>query len=88
MFLNMTPFFSFTDKNRPNGFPFINIHPTPKSVEKGADATLICSASGTPEPTIYWYKNFRRLKIDKDHVSMTPKGMNTLKNVAFKVIYR
>ncbi|XP_077973840.1 receptor-type tyrosine-protein phosphatase delta-like isoform X3 [Styela clava] len=63
-----------TDERKPRGFPFISIPPSIRSVAKGEDAALICSATGTPPPTIYWYKDFKRLPIDGKHVSLTPTG--------------
>ncbi|XP_066298195.1 receptor-type tyrosine-protein phosphatase delta-like isoform X2 [Branchiostoma lanceolatum] len=41
----------------PPGFPVITRDPQLKVVEKGRMATLLCSASGNPDPEITWFKD-------------------------------
>ena len=37
--------------------PQIVTHPGNKSVELGGEVTLVCSASGDPQPKFLWYKD-------------------------------
>ncbi|XP_070601153.1 receptor-type tyrosine-protein phosphatase F isoform X2 [Erythrolamprus reginae] len=42
----------------PPGFPSIDMGPQLKVVEKARTATMLCAASGNPDPEISWYKDF------------------------------
>ncbi|KAM3839167.1 receptor-type tyrosine-protein phosphatase F isoform 1-T3 [Vipera latastei] len=42
----------------PPGFPTIDMGPQLKVVEKARTATMLCAASGNPDPEISWYKDF------------------------------
>lgn len=42
----------------PSGYPHILENPALKAVEKDRNTNLQCSASGTPEPTIMWLKDY------------------------------
>ncbi|XP_071984666.1 receptor-type tyrosine-protein phosphatase F isoform X1 [Engystomops pustulosus] len=42
----------------PHGFPVIDMGPQLKVVEKTRTATMLCAASGNPDPEISWYKDF------------------------------
>ncbi|XP_029473569.1 receptor-type tyrosine-protein phosphatase F isoform X2 [Rhinatrema bivittatum] len=42
----------------PHGFPTINMGPQLKVVEKTRTATMLCAASGNPDPEISWFKDF------------------------------
>ncbi|KAM7387988.1 hypothetical protein PAMP_024192 [Pampus punctatissimus] len=42
----------------PAGFPNIDMGPQLKVVERTRTATMLCAASGTPDPEITWYKDF------------------------------
>ncbi|XP_054910724.1 receptor-type tyrosine-protein phosphatase S isoform X4 [Poeciliopsis prolifica] len=42
----------------PPGFPNIDMGPQLKVVERTRTATMLCSASGKPDPEITWYKDF------------------------------
>ncbi|XP_061634225.1 receptor-type tyrosine-protein phosphatase S isoform X9 [Phyllopteryx taeniolatus] len=42
----------------PPGFPHIDMGPQLKVVERTRTATMLCAASGNPDPEITWYKDF------------------------------
>lgn len=42
----------------PPGFPSITMGPQLKVVERARTATMLCAASGTPDPEITWFKDF------------------------------
>ncbi|XP_075688766.1 receptor-type tyrosine-protein phosphatase F isoform X10 [Rhinoderma darwinii] len=42
----------------PHGIPIIDMGPQLKVVEKTRTATMLCAASGNPDPEISWYKDF------------------------------
>ncbi|XP_039547927.1 protein tyrosine phosphatase receptor type Db isoform X3 [Pimephales promelas] len=42
----------------PTGFPNIDMGPQLKVVERSRTATMLCAASGTPDPEITWFKDF------------------------------
>ncbi|XP_058857363.1 receptor-type tyrosine-protein phosphatase delta isoform X22 [Acipenser ruthenus] len=42
----------------PSGFPTIDMGPQLKVVERTRTATMLCAASGNPDPEITWFKDF------------------------------
>ncbi|XP_032420887.1 receptor-type tyrosine-protein phosphatase S isoform X7 [Xiphophorus hellerii] len=42
----------------PSGFPSIDMGPQLKVVERTKTTTMLCAASGTPDPDISWFKDF------------------------------
>jgi len=42
----------------PSGYPRILESPTLKAVEKDRNTVMLCSATGDPEPTINWLKDY------------------------------
>lgn len=51
-------FFLFFSENQiPHGFPTIDMGPQLKVVEKTRTATMLCAASGNPDPEISWFKD-------------------------------
>ncbi|XP_035269163.1 LOW QUALITY PROTEIN: receptor-type tyrosine-protein phosphatase S-like [Anguilla anguilla] len=42
----------------PSGFPNIDMGPQLKVVERTRTATMLCAASGNPDPEIHWFKDF------------------------------
>ncbi|KAM7400850.1 hypothetical protein PAMA_005163 [Pampus argenteus] len=42
----------------PDGFPSIGMGPQLKVVERSRTATMLCAASGNPDPEISWFKDF------------------------------
>lgn len=49
---------SFAEDHLPAGFPTIDMGPQLKVVEKARTATMLCAASGNPDPEISWFKDF------------------------------
>lgn len=48
----------FAEDLLPPGFPNIDMGPQLKVVERTRTATMLCAASGNPDPEITWYKDF------------------------------
>eukprot|EP00079_Xenopus_tropicalis_P035264 XP_017949035.1 PREDICTED: receptor-type tyrosine-protein phosphatase F isoform X7 [Xenopus tropicalis] len=46
------------EEQLPHGFPVIDMGPQLKVVEKTRTATMLCAASGNPDPEITWFKDF------------------------------
>lgn len=51
-------FFPLAEDHLPAGFPTIDMGPQLKVVEKARTATMLCAASGNPDPEISWFKDF------------------------------
>lgn len=51
----------------PHGFPNIDMGPQLKVVERTRTATMLCAASGNPDPEIYWFKDFLPVDIDSSN---------------------
>ncbi|GCB61699.1 hypothetical protein scyTo_0009388, partial [Scyliorhinus torazame] len=47
-----------TEDQLPSGFPNIDMGPQLKVVERTRTATMLCAASGNPDPEITWFKDF------------------------------
>ena len=47
-----------TEDQLPAGFPTIDMGPQLKVVERTRTATMLCAASGNPDPDISWFKDF------------------------------
>lgn len=47
-----------TEEQLPHGFPTIDMGPQLKVVERTRTATMLCAASGNPDPEITWFKDF------------------------------
>ncbi|KAF0772995.1 tyrosine-protein phosphatase Lar [Aphis craccivora] len=65
-----------TQKDLPAGFPVITEGPgTHKSIEVGHNAVLQCTATGNPQPSIYWLRDSMRLDLDTNpRYSILDKG--------------
>ncbi|XP_077463802.1 protein tyrosine phosphatase receptor type Fa [Stigmatopora argus] len=48
----------------PHGFPSIDMGPQLKVVEKTRTATMLCAASGSPDPLIFWLKDFLPVDVE------------------------
>lgn len=53
-----------TEDQIPHGFPSIDMGPQLKVVERTRTATMLCAASGNPDPEIFWFKDFLPVEID------------------------
>ncbi|XP_073332299.1 receptor-type tyrosine-protein phosphatase F-like [Pagrus major] len=51
----------------PHGFPTIDMGPQLKVVERTRTATMLCAASGNPDPQIYWFKDFLPVDISSSN---------------------
>ncbi|KAM6921521.1 receptor-type tyrosine-protein phosphatase F-like isoform 1-T1 [Xenentodon cancila] len=51
----------------PHGFPNIDMGPQLKVVERTRTATMLCAASGHPDPEIHWFKDFLPVDIDSSN---------------------
>ncbi|RXM98470.1 Receptor-type tyrosine-protein phosphatase delta [Acipenser ruthenus] len=49
---------SLREDQLPSGFPTIDMGPQLKVVERTRTATMLCAASGNPDPEITWFKDF------------------------------
>ncbi|XP_040926318.1 protein tyrosine phosphatase receptor type Fa isoform X3 [Betta splendens] len=51
----------------PHGFPTIDMGPQLRVVERTRTATMLCAASGNPDPDIYWFKDFLPVDINSSN---------------------
>ncbi|KAJ3595036.1 hypothetical protein NHX12_004341, partial [Muraenolepis orangiensis] len=51
----------------PHGFPSIDMGPQLKVVERTRTATMLCAASGNPDPEITWYKDMLPVDINSSN---------------------
>uniref|UniRef100_A0A3B4AJS0 Receptor-type tyrosine-protein phosphatase F n=1 Tax=Periophthalmus magnuspinnatus TaxID=409849 RepID=A0A3B4AJS0_9GOBI len=51
----------------PHGFPTIDMGPQLRVVEKTRTATMLCAASGNPDPEISWYKDMLPVDINSSN---------------------
>lgn len=56
-----------TEDQIPHGFPNIDMGPQLKVVERTRTATMLCAASGNPDPEIYWFKDFLPVDISSSN---------------------
>lgn len=54
----------FSENQIPAGFPSIDMGPQLKVVERTRIATMLCAASGNPDPEISWFKDFLPVDIN------------------------
>ncbi|XP_030581493.1 receptor-type tyrosine-protein phosphatase F-like isoform X2 [Archocentrus centrarchus] len=55
------------ENNIPLGFPSIDVGPQLKVVEKNRTATMLCTASGDPQPEISWFKDMLPVNISSSN---------------------
>ncbi|XP_058490424.1 receptor-type tyrosine-protein phosphatase F isoform X7 [Solea solea] len=51
----------------PHGFPSIDMGPQLKVVERTRTATMLCAASGNPDPEIFWFKDMLPVDISSSN---------------------
>ncbi len=68
----------FPEDQIPHGFPTIDMGPQLKVVERTRTATMLCAASGNPDPEISWFKDF--LPVDINSSSGRIKQLRSGKN--------
>lgn len=59
--------FFFSEDQIPHGFPTIDMGPQLKVVERTRTATMLCAASGNPDPEIHWFKDFLPVDINSSN---------------------
>ena len=62
------------DVSAPSGYPRIVEGPTLKAVEKDRNTVMICSATGNPEPTITWLKDFIPVDLSDPRIKLLHTG--------------
>lgn len=65
--LNFIHLFIFPENQIPHGFPTIDMGPQLKVVEKTRTATMLCAASGNPDPEISWFKDMLPVDISNSN---------------------
>lgn len=66
-------------------YPRITEHPLDVMVPRHEPATLNCKAEGSPNPTIEWYKDGERLKVEPgSHRIVLPAGGLFFLRVSFE----
>ncbi|XP_025053311.1 receptor-type tyrosine-protein phosphatase delta isoform X11 [Alligator sinensis] len=63
----------------PRGFPTIDMGPQLKVVERTRTATMLCAASGNPDPEITWFKDF--LPVDTSNNNGRIKQLRSVRRV-------
>ncbi|KAG7229057.1 hypothetical protein INR49_013176, partial [Caranx melampygus] len=61
------PFSMFLENQIPHGFPTIDMGPQLKVVERTRTATMLCAASGNPDPEISWFKDMLPVDISSSN---------------------
>lgn len=56
-----------TEDQIPAGFPNIDMGPQLKVVERTNTATMLCAASGNPDPEILWFKDMLPVHISSEN---------------------
>lgn len=79
--------FLLSEDQIPRGFPTIDMGPQLKVVERTRTATMLCAASGNPDPEITWFKDYlpvdtsnsngriKQLRSGKISPLLTPKAV-------------
>ncbi|XP_056893125.1 protein tyrosine phosphatase receptor type Fa isoform X3 [Takifugu flavidus] len=58
----------------PHGFPTIDMGPQLKVVELTRTATMLCAASGNPDPEIHWFKDFLPVDLTNGRIKQLRSG--------------
>lgn len=62
----------------PVGYPRIVESPSLKAVEKDRSTTMVCSATGSPEPTVSWMKDYIPVDVTDPRLKILPTGNRNL----------
>jgi len=58
----------------PSGYPRIVESPTLKAVEKDRNTVMVCSATGIPEPSILWLKDYIPVDLSDPRIKLLHTG--------------
>lgn len=58
----------------PRGYPRIVESPTLKAVEKDRNTVMVCSATGNPEPSILWLKDYIPVDLSDPRIKLLHTG--------------
>ena len=58
----------------PSGYPRIVESPTLKAVEKDRNTVMVCSATGNPEPSILWLKDYIPVDLSDPRIKLLHTG--------------
>ncbi|KAL4608298.1 receptor-type tyrosine-protein phosphatase F isoform X3 [Arapaima gigas] len=72
----------------PHGFPTIDMGPQLKVVEKTRTATMLCAASGNPDPEISWFKDFLPVDIGSSNGRIKQLRSGTTCSAATRIYTR
>lgn len=64
----------YPEGQAPAGYPRIVESPTLKAVEKDRNTVMACSATGNPEPTITWLKDYFPIDVADSRLRVLPTG--------------
>uniref|UniRef100_A0A4W5P8N4 protein-tyrosine-phosphatase n=1 Tax=Hucho hucho TaxID=62062 RepID=A0A4W5P8N4_9TELE len=64
----------------PFGFPSIDMGPQLKVVERTRTATMLCAASGIPDPEISWFKDFLPIEPSQGRIKQLRSGALQIEN--------
>uniref|UniRef100_H2YZV0 protein-tyrosine-phosphatase n=1 Tax=Ciona savignyi TaxID=51511 RepID=H2YZV0_CIOSA len=62
----------YDEEATPSGFPHIDINPTVKTVERSRAVSMECGISGSPTPSIRWFRNYQPLYLNGTRIRMDP----------------
>ncbi|XP_064626984.1 tyrosine-protein phosphatase Lar-like isoform X3 [Lineus longissimus] len=62
------------DQAPPSGYPRITENPTLKAVEKDRNTVMLCAATGNPDPTITWLKDFIPVDMSDPRLTLLSSG--------------
>ena len=64
----------YPEGQTPSGYPRIVDGPRLKAVEKGRNTVMLCSATGNPEPSILWLKDYIPVNLSDPRLELLPSG--------------
>ena len=69
----------------PSGYPRITESPTLKAVEKDRNTVMLCSATGNPDPTITWLKDFIPVDLTDPRLKLLDTGKEYVSFFCFQL---